>query len=160
LTYQSSSEAETIELARRLAEVLREGDVVCLSGDLGSGKTAFVRGLAGGLGASGAEVSSPTFSLIQEYRGGRLVLYHADLYRLDAAEAADLGLDELVGEGSAGGASGAALAIEWPQRLDREWPGAFRVHLEWAGDSARAIAIEAPAGRSLPSTSPRRGDPS
>ena len=69
--------------------------MILLSGDLGAGKTAFVRGLADGLGIDPAVVSSPTFTLIQEYRGGRLPLHHVDLYRLRPIEVDDLGLDEL-----------------------------------------------------------------
>ena len=83
--------------------------MLLLYGDLGAGKTAFVRGLAQGLGASDEDVSSPTFTLVQEYRGGRLTLFHADLYRLTPAEAADLGLDEIGEDG--------VLAIEWADRL-------------------------------------------
>ena len=73
------SEAETVAAGRELAAALQPGAVVLLSGDLGAGKTAFVRGLAAGLGIDPDEVSSPTFTLVQEYRGGRLTLYHVDL---------------------------------------------------------------------------------
>ena len=73
------SEDETQTVARTLADTLKAGDVVLLSGNLGAGKTAFVRGLAAGLGIDAGEVSSPTFTLIHEYRGGRLTLYHVDL---------------------------------------------------------------------------------
>ena len=78
----TSSEAETAAAGARLAESLQPGDVVLLYGELGAGKTAFTRGLAEGLGVQADEVSSPTFTLIQEYRG-RLTLYHVDLYRLE-----------------------------------------------------------------------------
>jgi tRNA threonylcarbamoyladenosine biosynthesis protein TsaE len=77
------SESETEALARALAETLQAGDVVLLSGDLGAGKTTFVRGLALGLGINPEDVSSPTFTLLHEYRGGRLTLYHDVLYRFD-----------------------------------------------------------------------------
>ena len=82
-TITTRSESETAAVGRTLAATLSPGDVVLLHGDLGAGKTAFVRGLAEGLGVHGDEVSSPTFTLVQEYRGGRLTLFHVDLYRLD-----------------------------------------------------------------------------
>src|SRR3954471_11671309 len=105
------SEAETISVARDIAASLSAGDVLLLSGDLGAGKTAFVRGLAEGLGVSRDEVSSPTFTLIQEYRGGRLPLFHVDLYRIeDPREFDELGLDEIAEDG--------VLAVEWAEKLD------------------------------------------
>lgn len=104
------SEAETVRVARELAAELRAGDVLLLYGDLGAGKTAFVKGLAEGLEIRRDEVSSPTFTLIQEYRGGRLPLFHADLYRLnDTREIEDLGLEEIAVDG--------VLAIEWAEKL-------------------------------------------
>jgi tRNA threonylcarbamoyladenosine biosynthesis protein TsaE len=82
-----------------------------LYGDLGAGKTAFVRGLAEGLGVAPAEVSSPTFTLVQEYRGGRVTLVHVDLYRLnDPREIDDLGLEEIGAD--------AVLTIEWAEKLE------------------------------------------
>src|SRR5213593_3250525 len=110
-TIVTSSEAETAAIGRDLAPQLSAGSVVLLFGDLGAGKTAFVRGLAEGLGIKSEEVSSPTFTIMQEYRGGRLPLYHVDLYRLDdPREIDDLGLDEIAEEG--------VLAIEWAEKLD------------------------------------------
>ncbi len=82
MTVVTRSEEETEDVARRLASTLAAGDVLLVSGNLGAGKTAFVRGVAAGLGIHPDDVASPTFTLIHEYRGGRLVLYHADLYRL------------------------------------------------------------------------------
>ena len=109
-TITTSSELETAAAGRELAPTLSAGDVVLLYGDLGAGKTAFVRGLAEGLGVSRDEVSSPTFTIMQEYRGGRLPLFHVDLYRLDdPRELDDLGLDEIAEEG--------VLAIEWAEKL-------------------------------------------
>ena len=84
-----------------------------LYGDLGAGKTAFVRGLAEGLGIEPGEVSSPTFTIVQEYRGPRLTLQHVDLYRLSPAEVSDLALDDLLDEAT-------IMAIEWAERLPRE----------------------------------------
>ena len=104
----TSTEEDTSAEGERLAARLGAGDVVLLFGDLGAGKTAFVRGMAQGLGASPEEVSSPTFTLVQEYHG-RVTLYHVDLYRLDPPEIDDLGLEELVcGDG--------IVAIEWADR--------------------------------------------
>ncbi len=93
-----------------------------LYGDLGSGKTAFVRGLADGLGIDPADVSSPTFTIVQHYTGGRVPLLHVDLYRLGPREVDDLGLEEL-GEQ-------AVVAIEWAERLPRVPPGAIRVRID------------------------------
>ena len=104
------SEEETAAAGRELAPALSAGDVLLLYGDLGAGKTAFVRGLAEGLGVSRDEVSSPTFTLIQEYRGGRLTLFHVDLYRIeDPREFDELGLEEIAEDG--------VLAIEWAEKL-------------------------------------------
>src|ERR1051325_11702570 len=98
-------------LARRLGAELRAGDVIGLAGHLGAGKTVFVKGLADGLGVDPVRVSSPTFTLINEYRGGRLSLHHIDLYRLErASELTELGLWEIVG------AEG-VCAIEWIDRF-------------------------------------------
>jgi tRNA threonylcarbamoyladenosine biosynthesis protein TsaE len=126
------SEQETAAVAKALATDLRGGDVVLLSGTLGAGKTAFVRGLAEGLGIDPQEVSSPTFTLVHEYRGGRLTLYHVDLYRLDRAATDDLGLDEL-------GVADGVLAIEWPDRLTHRLEGARQVHIEIVDDTTRRI---------------------
>ena len=127
------SEAETAAAGRELAAALRPGAVVLLSGDLGAGKTAFVRGLAAGLGIDPNEVSSPTFTLVQEYRGGRLTLYHVDLFRLQAGDVDDLGLDELTEEG--------VTAIEWPDRLPRAFDQAIAVHIEHGEDNTRIVQI-------------------
>jgi tRNA threonylcarbamoyladenosine biosynthesis protein TsaE len=126
------SEEETQAIAMTLAASLRAGDVLLLSGNLGAGKTAFVRGLAAGLGCDPDDVSSPTFTLVHEYRGGRLVLYHADLYRLERATTEDLGLEEM-------GLADGVLAIEWPDRLTHTMPGAIEVGLEIVGEATRRI---------------------
>jgi tRNA threonylcarbamoyladenosine biosynthesis protein TsaE len=131
----TTSEGETAAVGRGLAARLEAGSAVLLVGPLGAGKTAFVRGLAEGLGASPDEVSSPTFTLIQEYRGGRLPLLHVDLYRLDdPREIEELGLDEL-GETS-------VLAIEWGDKLRRPPTGAIVVDIEQGAGDARTIRIQ------------------
>jgi tRNA threonylcarbamoyladenosine biosynthesis protein TsaE len=133
----TTSEEETAAAGRRLAGSLRPGAVVLLSGDLGAGKTAFVRGIAEGLGISRSEVSSPTFTLVQEYRGGRLPLYHVDLYRLRTIDVDDLGLDELT-------ADRGVTAIEWPDRLPRQIASAIEVHLDYVDDRTRRISTRVP----------------
>jgi tRNA threonylcarbamoyladenosine biosynthesis protein TsaE len=136
-TFTTHSESETAGAARELAPTLPAGAVVLLMGDLGAGKTAFVRGLAEGLGLEPADVSSPTFTLIQEYRGGRVPLLHVDLYRLnDPREIDDLGLDELGSE--------AVVAIEWADKLPRSPEHAIVVRIEHAGDTERVVTIESP----------------
>jgi tRNA threonylcarbamoyladenosine biosynthesis protein TsaE len=129
---RSSSEAETRALAAALARGLAPGEVVLLSGDLGAGKTAFVRGLAEGLGLDPDVVTSPTFTLVHEYRGGRLPLIHVDLYRLDTADLAGIGLDDDL-------AAAGVMAIEWPERLIRSIPGAVRIRIEDTGADERLI---------------------
>lgn len=126
------SEEETLAVARALAGTLRAGDVILLSGNLGAGKTAFVRGLAAGLGIDPDAVSSPTFTLVHEYRGGRLTLYHADLYRLDRVATEDLGLEEMGGDDG-------VLAIEWPDRLAHALPGAREVRIDIMDENTRRI---------------------
>ena len=132
----SLSEGETLELGKRLARGLRPGDLVLLIGDLGLGKTVFARGIADGLGTDPAEVSSPTFTLVQEYGGGRVPLFHADLYRLaQAAEAEELGLDELLD-------AGAVVVVEWGERLpERLRRGALTVRFVDVGEDVRRIEI-------------------
>jgi tRNA threonylcarbamoyladenosine biosynthesis protein TsaE len=134
VTRLTHSEDETQAVARELASTLEAGDVVLLSGALGAGKTAFVRGLAAGLGIDPDEVSSPTFTLVHEYRGGRLTLYHADLYRLEKTATDDLGLEEM-------GATDGVLAIEWPDRLTYALPGAVTVDLDITGETTRRITV-------------------
>jgi len=135
----TTSEAETSAAGRELAATLPPGSIVLLSGDLGAGKTAFVRGMADGLAIDPADVSSPTFTLIQEYRGGRLPLFHVDLYRLQPAEVDDLGLDELT-------TAGGVMAIEWPDRLPRPFDEAIVVRIEYGEGSTRQLRIEPPPG--------------
>ncbi len=131
----SRGPGETRRLGQRLGRLLRPGDVVLLSGELGAGKTVFVQGVARGLGYQGA-VSSKSFVLLGEYPG-RIKLYHADLYRLEAPEqAAELALDELCADG--------ALVVEWPERA----PGIFAedhllIRFDVTGERTRILVLEA-----------------
>ena len=131
-TIHTSSEEGTSELGRSFAAELRVGDVVLIDGPLGAGKTAFVRGMAEGLGGDPAEVSSPTFTILQQYRA-RPVLYHADLYRLTPAEVADLGLEETGLDG--------VLAVEWPDRWAARPSSAIHVVIEDLGAADRKVSI-------------------
>ena len=136
--FTTDSEEQTRERGARLARELGPGAVVLLSGDLGAGKTAFVRGLAAGLGVDPDEVTSPTFTLVHEYRGGRLPLVHVDLYRLERADLDEIGLDQDL-------ASGGVVAVEWAERLSRDIPGATTVRIEDAGEDRRRIRVTTPS---------------
>lgn len=129
------SAAETEEVAAALAGRFAGGEVVLLSGELAAGKTAFVRGLARGIGVDPAEVASPTFVLLTAYPG-RFTLHHADLYRLEVPDAdRELGLEELPGPAG-------VLAVEWAERLSFvPWPRVWRVALEHAGEDARRLTV-------------------
>jgi tRNA threonylcarbamoyladenosine biosynthesis protein TsaE len=132
--FVTASEDETRALARQLAAGLDAGATLLLSGDLGAGKTAFVRGLAEGLGIDPGEVTSPTFTLVHEYRGGRLPLVHVDLYRLDRADLDEIGLDgDLAAQG--------VLAIEWAERLVRDVPGAIAIQIQDTDNDRRTIVV-------------------
>ncbi|HEX7778640.1 MAG TPA: tRNA (adenosine(37)-N6)-threonylcarbamoyltransferase complex ATPase subunit type 1 TsaE [Vicinamibacterales bacterium] len=128
----TESEAETIAAGRDLGSQLTLGAVVLLEGPLGAGKTAFVRGLALGLGCDGDDVSSPTFTIVQEYRG-RLTLQHVDLYRLAPAEVDDLALEDLM--------AGAVMAVEWPDRWRDPPADAIGVTIDNLGGDRRQIEI-------------------
>jgi tRNA threonylcarbamoyladenosine biosynthesis protein TsaE len=111
----TSSAEETELLGERLGAVLRAGDVVALTGDLGAGKTTFVHGAARGLGYDGP-VTSPTFTLVKEYEGGRLPIYHLDIYRLERMQdVIDLGFEELVDRG-------AVVFVEWGDAIEALLP--------------------------------------
>ena len=129
---------ETLNLGAQIAQQLGGGEILLLSGPLGAGKTVFVKGLAGTLGIDSAEVTSPSFTLVNLYNG-RLTLYHIDLFRLDegasAAHAVDL--DELLTD------ERAVIVIEWAERLGR-YPlpsNAWRITILGDGDEPRKISI-------------------
>jgi tRNA threonylcarbamoyladenosine biosynthesis protein TsaE len=130
-------EAQLAALAASLADVVRAGDVIALSGDLGAGKTSFARGLIAALGWRG-EVPSPTYTLVQNYDPPdvRVPVWHVDLYRLAGPDDADaLGLFE----------TDAALVIEWPERLGGRLPAeALRLHIEGSGDGPRLLTSTVP----------------
>ena len=131
----SHSAAETIAFGRQLAATLRPGAVLALTGDLGAGKTCLVKGLAAGLGITQA-VTSPTFTLIHEYRGGRLPLAHIDLYRLAAtAEAVAIGIEEYLG-------GDGVTVIEWAERIESLLPvQTKRIRLTALDETTRQIEV-------------------
>jgi tRNA threonylcarbamoyladenosine biosynthesis protein TsaE len=133
-TYITHSAEETFELAGRIGGRLNGRAVFLLSGDLGAGKTVFAKGLAAGLGIDPADVTSPSFTLINIYEG-RLRLYHIDLYRLEQSDCAELGLEEVLEE------QGAVTLIEWAERLGQSPAGAIEVHMEYLSDTERRIII-------------------
>lgn len=129
------SEKETMDLARKVGEVSSPGDIVCLKGELGAGKTHFVKGFVKAFGISPDAVSSPTFSIIQEYNGS-LPVYHFDFYRLDSAqEALEIGTEEyFYGEG--------VSIIEWPERVVELLPDYVKeIHITSINNTTRKITI-------------------
>ena len=135
-TVETTGEAETSDAGAQLARDLRRGDVVLLSGDLGAGKTAFVRGLARGLGVPEEDVTSPTFTLVQEYRTAAGLLFHVDLYRLTPADVVDLGLDEMAADG--------IVAVEWPDRWMNPPARVYEVRIEHREADRRLLTIVPP----------------
>ena len=130
-------ETATAEAGADLAKLIRAGDVVTLTGDLGAGKTTLVRGLLKALGHDG-EVPSPSFAIVQPYEDLDPPVWHADLYRLEnSAELAELGLDSL---------GDSVLVVEWPDRAgEGAWPEALRLTLEILGPKRRRLTAEVPA---------------
>jgi tRNA threonylcarbamoyladenosine biosynthesis protein TsaE len=150
MTVTTKSEEETIALGERLGRVLRAGDVVALHGELGAGKTRFVRGIARGMGLVDAPVNSPTYVLVNVYgptaRGGSLV--HIDAYRLRGEEDLPvLGWDRLA-DGSN------VIVIEWAERIGSALPGEkFDVTMEHVGEESRRVSAVTPEGRGMESAS-------
>lgn len=135
MKFKSNSVKETIEFGRKFAEELKAGDVVCLEGDLGAGKTHFVKGIASGLGIDQEKVNSPTFTLINEYFG-EIPIFHFDCYRLKTIqEALEIGIEEyLYGEG--------VSVIEWPSKIKELIPEyAIQIEIKHEGTSERSILI-------------------
>lgn len=133
---ETSSPRETKAWGRRLASMLEGGELLALVGDLGAGKTCFIKGLARGLSLREEQILSPTFTMIQEHRG-RLPLYHIDLYRLERVQLDDLGLREYL-------FSEAVAAVEWFERLnDAEDLSRLSIEISYAGANRRTITFAA-----------------
>ena len=137
MDYLTNCEQETEALGCRLAQRLKPGDVIAFTGDLGAGKTAFTRGLARGLGVT-ERVTSPTFTIVNEYEGGRLPLFHFDMYRLGSSdELFDIGWEDYL-------ARGGVCAVEWSEIVDDAIEGgAIRVDIRRGdSDNQRIITIK------------------
>jgi tRNA threonylcarbamoyladenosine biosynthesis protein TsaE len=135
--FTTHSSDETIALGRKLAEILKPPKLVLLRGDLGAGKTTLVKGIAEAFNAASEEdVTSPTFTLIHEYHGREVNVYHIDLYRIDTQrELETLGLDDLMGDNS-------ILLIEWGEKFARfERERDVEIALERAGENERRVRV-------------------
>lgn len=134
----SHSEEETEALGEELGRRVPAGTVIAFTGDLGAGKTAFTRGLARGLGIEG-RVTSPTFTIVNEYPGGRLPLFHFDMYRLDSSdELFDIGWEEYLDRGG-------VCAVEWSENVPDVMTGALRVDIRRGeGEGQRIITLTEP----------------
>jgi tRNA threonylcarbamoyl adenosine modification protein YjeE len=135
----SASPEETSRAGRDLASRLKAGDVVLLSGPLGAGKTCFASGLCQGLGCRAEDVSSPSFTLVNEYAGRALKVYHVDLYRLSSEAALEsVGLEDYF-------RAGGVCLVEWPERLGSLAPDrAWTVALDHVGAESRSISVSSP----------------
>lgn len=135
-TYKTNSADETIALGEKIGELLKGGDLIAYSGDLGAGKTTITRGISIGMGL-GDEVTSPTFALVNEYRGAGLSLVHFDMYRINSsADLETTGFFDYMDEDS-------VLAVEWSENIAEEIPdNAIRIDIQRVDDDTRIIDIE------------------
>ena len=134
---RTHSPEETEAIGRKIAAKLLPGDIIAYYGDLGAGKTAFTRGLAAGLGVT-EQVTSPTYTIVNEYLSGRMPLFHFDMYRLDSADDLfDIGWEDYL-------ARGGVCAVEWSENVEEALSGAIRItiHKDLADENVRTITIE------------------
>lgn len=137
MTYTSDSVQQTESIAAEFASTLRGGECVALHGDLGAGKTQFVRGLVRGLGGPPRAVSSPTFVLLNVYPGGRLIVYHLDAYRVGGADDFEaIGFPELLEQGG-------VVVVEWAERVRALLPpNCVQIHITPTGKATRRIEMD------------------
>lgn len=137
----SQSSLHTERIGERLARLARPGDVLALSGELGAGKTVLAKGVAAGLGLDPADVASPTFIILREHYGGRMPLFHLDLYRLEGQDLGTTGWEETLD-------GGGITVIEWPDRAgDSLPPDRLDIRLEHIADTKRRVLMEATGPR-------------
>ena len=135
MTFLTNSPAETEKIGAALGAILPPGTVLAYRGDLGAGKTAFTRGLAKGLGSSDM-VTSPTYTIVNEYLGGRLPLFHFDMYRLRSSDDLwDIGWEDYLDRGG-------ICAVEWSENVDDAMEDAVYITIEKLGEESRRITIE------------------
>ena len=135
MEFITNSPAETEKVGQALAEGLTAGAVIAFTGDLGAGKTAFTRGLAKGLGAT-ERVTSPTYTIVNEYLSGRMPLFHFDMYRLSSAdELWDIGWEDYL-------LRGGVCAVEWSENVAEAMENAITVQVEKLGEEKRKITVE------------------
>ena len=140
MIFTTNSPAETESVGEKLGAVLQPGTVLAYRGDLGAGKTAFTRGLARGLGAA-EQVTSPTYTVVNEYLSGRLPLFHFDMYRLASADDLfDIGWEDYLERGG-------VCAVEWSENVEEALENAILVTIEKTGEDSRRITVE--GGESL-----------
>ena len=135
MEYMTHAPEETEALGEKLGKLLRPGTVLAYLGDLGAGKTAFTRGLARGLGCR-ETVTSPTYTIVNEYLGGRLPLFHFDMYRLTSSDDLwDIGWEDYLDRQG-------VCAVEWSENVPEAMTGALTVRIEKLGDTVRRITID------------------
>ena len=135
MIFQTKSPAETESIGAALGKIIEPGMVIAYRGDLGAGKTAFTRGLARGLGCNEL-VTSPTYTIVNEYLGGRLPLFHFDMYRLRSSDDLfDIGWEDYLERGG-------VCAVEWSENVDDAMEDAIYITIEKLGEDSRRITIE------------------
>ena len=135
MQYITNSPAETESIGAALGKIIESGTVIAYRGDLGAGKTAFTRGLAKGLGCTEI-VTSPTYTIVNEYLGGRLPLFHFDMYRLRSSDDLfDIGWEDYLDRGG-------VCAVEWSENVDDAMEDAVYITIEKLGEDSRKITIE------------------
>ena len=135
MIFETNSYQETERLGQRLSALLRPGTVIAYQGDLGAGKTAFTRGIARGLGCS-EQVTSPTYTIVNEYLSGRLPLFHFDMYRLHSADDLwDIGWEDYLERGG-------VCCVEWSENVAEALENPLIVRIEKTGEDTRRITVE------------------
>ena len=139
MQYTTNSPAQTEAIGAALGKIIEPGTVIAYRGDLGAGKTAFTRGLAKGLGCTEI-VTSPTYTIVNEYLGGRIPLFHFDMYRLRSSDDLfDIGWEDYLDRGG-------VCAVEWSENVDDAMEDALYITIEKLGEDARRITIEGGGG--------------